>query len=434
MLAFNACRRLNGVLFAIVLFISNSVFAASQAAMTSNDPANAAAGPLPETNADLLTNFSQCIETLKQKARSEHISETVVSRDLASVSFVKRVIELDRKQPEFSQTFYSYYSQRVTKARVQLGQQLMKTHAQLLSRLEHQYGVPPQYLIAFWGMETNFGRYLGKMKVLDSLATLACDPRRSEFFTNELFEALRLIDAGTTTAEQMRGSWAGAMGNMQFMPSAYRSYALDADNDGNTDLWGSLPDAFTSAANYLHQLQWKPGWRWGREVVVPSGFDYSLAGRKQVKTIKEWSSMGIKNTSGNPLPDREENAALLVPSGHKGPVFLVYDNFHVIMKWNLSEFYALSVGLLADQIKTGKGLRVYPPTQDPLPVENIKKLQMQLNSLGFDAGTVDGVFGSKTKSALRAFQKANQLIADGFPSEQSLNSVFNASKKRPRDN
>ena len=373
-------------------------------------------------------NFSQCVEGLKQRALSERISQAVVDNDLAGVNFVRRVIELDRKQPEFSQTFYNYYSQRVTKARVQMGQELLKKHQSLLNKLNQKYGVPPQYLIAFWGMETNFGRYLGKMNVLDSLATLACDPRRSEFFTLELFEALRLIDAGIVSGTQMRGSWAGAMGNMQFMPSAYRRYALDADQDGRIDLWGSLPDAFTSAANYLQQIHWKRGWRWGREVSLPKSFDYSLAGRNKPKPIKAWAAMGVKQSNGERLPDLDEPAALVVPAGHNGPAFLVYDNFHVMLKWNLSEFYALSVGILADQIKTGMGLKVSPPKQDPLSIETIKKLQMALNLLGHDAGDVDGVFGSNTKRALRTFQKANNLIADGYPSDETLKSLHHLAK------
>ena len=238
--------------------------------------------------------FGECVGQLQQRALKENISAAVVETDLAAAKFVPRVIELDRKQPEFSQTFHGYYSLRVTDQRVQLGRQLLAEHGELLNSLTRQYGIPPQYLVSFWGLETNFGRYLGKMNVVDSLATLACDPRRSEFFTQELFNALRLIEAGVGSRETLVGSWAGAMGNMQFMPSAYLQFGLDADKDGRADLWNSLQDAFTSAAHYLQQLGWQKNWRWGREVMLPKGFDYSLAGRDQARALREWRKLGVR--------------------------------------------------------------------------------------------------------------------------------------------
>ncbi|MCG8536947.1 MAG: lytic murein transglycosylase, partial [Pseudomonadales bacterium] len=305
--------------------------------------------------------FGECVGQLQQRALKENISAAVVETDLAAAKFVPRVIELDRKQPEFSQTFHGYYSLRVTDQRVQLGRQLLAEHGELLNSLTRQYGIPPQYLVSFWGLETNFGRYLGKMNVVDSLATLACDPRRSEFFTQELFNALRLIEAGVGSRETLVGSWAGAMGNMQFMPSAYLQFGLDADKDGRADLWNSLQDAFTSAAHYLQQLGWQKNWRWGREVMLPKGFDYSLAGRDQARALREWRKLGVRDTNNNPIAALDDSAALVIPAGHSGPVFLVYDNFDVIMKWNRSEFYALSVGVLADRINGAGQLVVSPP-------------------------------------------------------------------------
>ena len=368
--------------------------------------------------------FGECVGQLQQRALKENISAAVVETDLAAAKFVPRVIELDRKQPEFSQTFHGYYSLRVTDQRVQLGRQLLAEHGELLNSLTRQYGIPPQYLVSFWGLETNFGRYLGKMNVVDSLATLACDPRRSEFFTQELFNALRLIEAGVGSRETLVGSWAGAMGNMQFMPSAYLQFGLDADKDGRADLWNSLQDAFTSAAHYLQQLGWQKNWRWGREVILPKGFDYSLAGRDQARALREWRKLGVRDTSNNPIAALDDSAALVLPAGHSGPVFLVYDNFDVIMKWNRSEFYALSVGVLADRINGAGQLAVSPPKLKPMSRNQVSAWQQALNERGIDAGTVDGIFGSQTKQALRTFQAQNGLIADGYPDEKTIQALM----------
>ena len=368
--------------------------------------------------------FGECVGQLQQRALKENISAAVVETDLAAAKFVPRVIELDRKQPEFSQTFHGYYSLRVTDQRVQLGRQLLAEHGELLNSLTRQYGIPPQYLVSFWGLETNFGRYLGKMNVVDSLATLACDPRRSEFFTQELFNALRLIEAGVGSRETLVGSWAGAMGNMQFMPSAYLQFGLDADKDGRADLWNSLQDAFTSAAHYLQQLGWQKNWRWGREVMLPKGFDYSLAGRDQARALREWRKLGVRDTNNNPIAALDDSAALVIPAGHSGPVFLVYDNFDVIMKWNRSEFYALSVGVLADRINGAGQLAVSPPKLKPMSRNQVSAWQQALNERGIDAGTVDGIFGSQTKQALRTFQAQNGLIADGYPDEKTIQALM----------
>lgn len=359
-------------------------------------------------------DFAGCVDRLKERALQASISESVVLETLSGVQHVPRVIELDRKQPEFYQSFYTYYGQRVTENRIELGRDLLRQNYALLQRLERKYGVPGNYLVAFWGMETNFGRYLGNMNTLDSLATLACDKRRSEFFTLELLDALRLIDSGVTTQDKMRGSWAGAMGNMQFMPSTFRAYGVDANSDGEIDLWGNLNDAFTSAAYYLSQLGWQAGWRWGREVLLPKSFDYRLSGRSQRRTLKEWAELGLKDRYQRPIPALDEKATLIVPAGHRGPAFLVYKNFNVMMKWNLSEFYALSVGVLADRINGASDLRVAPPQTRNLSVAEVADVQRRLNALGLNAGVVDGVFGSITKQALQQYQVRHGLVADGF--------------------
>jgi membrane-bound lytic murein transglycosylase B len=218
-------------------------------------------------------DFAACTARLKQEAQTAGISADVSNDVLDNVQWVERVIELDRKQPEFTTTFSDYYNKRVSPARVSRGRELLKEHAGLLRSISDRYGVPAHYLVSFWGLETNFGSYLGKMSIADSLATLACDDRRSQFFTAELISAMRIIEAGDASRESMIGSWAGAMGHVQFMPSAFLRYAVDGDGDGRRDLWGSIPDALASAGNFLASIGWQPGLRWGRDVLLPAGFD-----------------------------------------------------------------------------------------------------------------------------------------------------------------
>ncbi|MEE2732906.1 MAG: lytic murein transglycosylase [Pseudomonadota bacterium] len=382
------------------------------------EPAAVTQAPAPE--AQQQADFSQCVAQLQQRALAEAIDPRVVETQLGAVSYVARVIELDRRQPEFTETFHNYLGQRVNQQRIETGRRLLKQHYDLLMPLTHQYGIPPQYLVAFWGLETNFGSYLGKMNVLDSLTTLACDPRRSEFFTQELMEALRLVEAGVADHGTMLGSWAGAMGNMQFMPSAYRRFALDADGDNKADLWNSLPDAFTSAAHFLNQLGWERNLRWGREVRLPPGFDYALAGRDVHKPLSGWRRLGITDVAGNRLPDLPLTASVIVPSGHRGPAFVVYRNFDVIMGWNRSEYYALAVGHLADRINGGGELSVTPPNDERLTLATVQWVQGGLAQAGYDVGPVDGIFGTRTKRALRDLQKSRGWVADGYLSDETL--------------
>lgn len=364
----------------------------------------------------LAERFPSCVQQLQSQALSGGVSQNTVEQVLAKVQFTPRVIELDRKQPEFTESFTNYYNRRVNQQRIDRGRELFAQHRELLYRIADDYGVQPQYLLSFWGLETNFGTYFGNTPVLDSLATLACDDRRSTFFTGELLGALKIIDNGDVPPARMVGSWAGAMGHTQFMPSVFLRYALDADNDGRRDLWGSVPDALTSAANFLKGIGWKEGERWGREVRLPKGFPYEEAGLDKSRPLSEWSRLGVKRTNGAALPQEDMKAALVVPAGHQGPAFLVYDNFRAIMRWNRSEFYAISVGMLADQIAGRDGLVQRPPADAPrITRDQALALQTRLQEKGFDAGTPDGIIGSATKNAIRQFQKAQGLIPDGYP-------------------
>ncbi|MCC5886633.1 MAG: lytic murein transglycosylase [Gammaproteobacteria bacterium] len=383
--------------------------------------------PLAQAQEAEQDDFRQCVVGLQERARGEGISSATVTNVLGAVQYVPRVIELDRRQPEFTQTFTDYFGRRVTEDRVARGRALLAEHRVLLQRVLDDTGVPPHYLVAFWGLETNFGSFFGNMPIPDSLATLACDPRRSEYFTGELIAALRIIDAGDITPERMLGSWAGAMGHVQFMPSVFLRYAVDGDGSGRRDLWGSIPDAMASAGNFLRGIGWEPGLRWGREVRLPDGFPYELAGRNQKYPLRSWRERGVMMADGQALPALDIEASLLVPSGHQGPAFLVYDNFEVIMRWNRSEFFALAVGHLADRIAGAPPLRRPPPADaQALARDDVRSLQEQLNQLGFDAGAADGIFGPATRAALSQFQRSIGVVADGHPDAASMEALMAA--------
>lgn len=366
------------------------------------------------------SDFTQCLANIESEARASGISSTTIAQHLLPLTPVERVITLDRQQPEFTRSFADYFERRVTDAQVQKGRTLRQQHGELLARVQQRYGVPGQYLLAFWGMETHYGGYTGKMPTLASLATLACDTRRSDYFRGELINALAIIDDGQLDADQLRGSWAGAIGQMQFMPSVYRRYAQSADNDQRADVFNSIADALMSAGHFLNGIGWQKNQRWGREVRLPPDFDYTLVGLEQPRPLRDWHALGITRTNGAALPDEDMQAALLLPSGHRGPAFLVYHNFHVILRWNRSIAYALSVGHLADRINGAGRLSRAPVPFAPLSQAAIRNLQQQLNALGHDAGTVDGVFGPATQAAIARFQQAQGRIADGFPDQEVI--------------
>ncbi|WP_442915217.1 lytic murein transglycosylase [Marinobacter sp. SS21] len=362
-------------------------------------------------------DFQECVNELEHKAVAAGVSAQVANTVLARVEYLERVIELDRRQPEFTTTFADYLNRRVNARRILQGRLLLRQHQELLQRVTRETGVPPAYLLAFWGLETNFGSYFGKMSVPSSLATLACDPRRSSFFTTQLIAALKIIDEGAISVDQMEGSWAGAMGHVQFMPTVFLQHAVDADGDGRRDLWNSLPDALMSAGKFLQAMGWNREYRWGREVLLPADFDYGLADGGK-RPLSEWRTLGLKDAFGQPLGTADINASLVVPAGHRGPAFLAYHNFKVIMGWNRSEFYALSVGHLADRIAGAGGLHTPPPEDAPaLSRDTIKTLQLTLNERGYDSGQPDGILGPGTRQAIRQFQHANDLTADGYPDQ-----------------
>ena len=375
-------------------------------------------------------DFAACVGRLQAAALAQGISQRVVDEVLGKVTQQEPVLELDRKQPEFILPFTEYYNRRVSPERVARGRRLLARHAAMLRDIERKFGMPGQYLVAFWGLETNFGANFGRTPVPDSLATLACDARRSTYFTAELMAALRIIDTGDIPAERMKGSWAGAMGHVQFMPSIYQRYAVDADGDGRRDIWGSVRDAMASAANFLQASGWERGVRWGREVRLPQGFDYALAGRHEKRPLSEWVKLGVTDASGGKLPRLSIPAALLVPSGHAGPAFLTYPNFDVIMRWNRSEAYALSVGRLADEIAGARPLS-RPPPADAIRIsrERVLQLQNDLAALGYNVGEPDGIVGPVTRRAVSRFQQQRNMVADGHLDAATLDAVREAAVK-----
>ena len=374
-------------------------------------------------------DFQKWVTGFKQQAIQNGISAMTVQKAFQNVHLNRAVLELDRRQPEFSKTFWQYFNRAVTEWRIETGKMLYEKHRKQLDEVTAKYGIPGRFLIAFWGMETNFGGYTGNTAIIESLATLSYDPRRSEFFSKELLAALKIIDLGHASIDQMKGSWAGAMGQCQFMPSNYLRYAVDGDDSGKKDLWKSLPDVFNSMGNFLAELGWQKQENWGREVSLPSGFDLSLADNKTEKPLTDWKALGIKLADGRDLPIEDLKARLVLPSDYRGPAFLVFDNYQVIKRWNRSDNYALAVGHLADRIVGRPPLTKTAPTDDQaLTREEMKEVQERLNLMGYDLGAPDGIAGPKTRMAIRSFQKNQGLPADAYPSKSLLNQLQRTAK------
>ncbi|MCB1563568.1 MAG: lytic murein transglycosylase [Alphaproteobacteria bacterium] len=296
-------------------------------------------------------SFESWLSGVKAQAKREGVSDKLLDVAFEGVQPIPRVIELDRKQPEGHMSFAQYKDRVITQARIKKGRVLLQNHRAELDRAAAQYGVPAQYIVALWGIETSYGDNTGGFGVIPALATLAYDGRRSEFFRKELMGALQILEEGHIEPAKMKGSWAGAMGQNQFMPSSFHTFAVDGNGDGRRDIWTSLPDVFASTANYLHRSGWKEEERWGRRVQLPENFPKSLTGLETRKSLQAWKGMGVTLPGGDALPVAAGmDASVVVPDGLGGEAFLVYDNYRVIMKWNRSTYFATSVGLLADQI------------------------------------------------------------------------------------
>ena len=371
--------------------------------------------------------YLQWLETLKTEMIERGISEDTIEEVYEQSYYHPKpeVVKIDRNQTEFVLTFTDYVNRVVNKKKVENAQVKYKELLPLFQDLEAKYNVPFNYLVAFWGMETNFGQIFGNYQVVDALTTLSYDTRRPKFFREELYQALKIIDTWDIDYTKMEGSWAGAMGHFQFMPSTFNAYAIDYNGDGKIDIWHSFEDAVASAANYLQQAGWKKGEPWGMEVSLPWNFDYALTGRHIKKTAAFWKKIGVKPVRGAKLPqDGKSLWAVIVPEGKKGKAFLVGQNFDVIMKWNRSENYALAIGILADYIQTQNQWKAYEKTPaERLKSDDVMKIQAFLNKLGFGKLAEDGQLGSKTRMAIQKMQLKAKMPADGYPDYQLLNKI-----------
>ena len=371
--------------------------------------------PLSAAEPSSSAPFSQWLEGVRKEASAAGISGNFLDVALAGVQPIKRVIELDRRQPEFTLTFWKYLDNAINPARIRRGREMMAKHQKQLQVTARRYGVQPRFIAAFWGLESNYGTHTGVFPVLGAVATLAHDKRRSRFFRAQLLAALTIMNRGDVNI-RVKGSWAGAMGNFQFIPTTYKGFAVDADGDGKRDMWNSYPDMFASAANYLSRSGWRSGWTWGREVQLSKGFKLEHSGLKIRKSLSQWQALGVRAIGGGRLPNGDAEASVILPAGYSGPAFLIYKNYRTILTWNRSILYAIAVGHLADRLVGAGPLKTKRPANEvALSRADVKDMQRLLAALGYDAGGSDGVIGPMTRTAIKAFQHKFLLPADGFP-------------------
>ena len=357
------------------------------------------------------------VAEFRGRALAQGIFAATFDAAMQPVHFLPDVVERDRKQDEFTRTIWDYLDRAVSDDRIASGQKALKTHADLLTRIETAYGVDKHIVLAIWGLESAYGAVRGDVYTPSALATLAYEGRRAAFFETELLAALRILQAGNVAPQHMVGSWAGAMGHTQFMPSSFLSLAVDFDGNDQPDVWGDDPtDALASTAAYLSKYAWKAGMRWGDEVTLPQGFDYGISGDRTQKPMTVWAAMGILDATGNPLA-LDGWASLLLPAGSRGPAFLIRDNFAAIEAYNKADAYVIAVGHLADRIAGRPTFSAtWPRDLRALTLPERKELQQHLLDAGVYAGEADGKVGPLTIAAVKAFQRQQGLTPDGYPS------------------
>lgn len=416
---------------------SSRIIAASSlfvlAACSETPTAADALPPSPATSvvavaadAEPAQSFEQWQAAFRAHALQSGIRTEVFDSAFTGVSPDPSVITADRSQPEFTRPVWEYLDSAISPIRVRKGQALLTQYADVLQRIEQRYGVDREALVAVWGMESSFGQFQGDKSVIRSLATLGYEGRRPGFAQEQLVAALQILQNGDIDPAHMLGSWAGAMGQTQFIPTTYNAHAVDFDGDGRRDIWNSAVDALASTAQYLQASGWQHGQPWGLEVQVPSGFDYAQADGSLRKPIAEWLAQGVRLAPGTSLPPTlgQAQANLLLPAGYRGPAFLVLDNFRAILKYNNSSSYALGVGLLAQRFEGGGFVQGSWP-KDDLPLSRSERIELQtlLSAAQYDAGTPDGIIGSNTRKAIRAAQQARGWPADGYPTHKLLESL-----------
>ncbi|MFC3284676.1 lytic murein transglycosylase [Litchfieldella rifensis] len=394
---------------------ANDVDGAAVAAQPSAAEAEGveAASPVP-------ANFDDWVAAFRQRARAEGIDPVTLAAAFDDVRYQPRVIELDRSQPEFVRPIWEYLDSAVSATRVDQGRIKLKEHRETARQMAQRYGVPEEIVAAIWGVESNYGDNFGSFSTIDALATLGYDGRRPAFAASELMTALRILQRGDISRARMQGSWAGAMGHTQFLPSSFETYAVDGDGDGRRDIWGSIPDVMASTANYLAEAGWQSGQPWGVEVVLPNGFDYSQTELSTRLSSGEWAAQGVRPAGDDELP-AFASASVIAPAGARGPAFLVGPNYRAILRYNNATSYALAVGALADRIAGRGGIeQTWPRHERPLSRSQVREMQQRLNARGFDTGTPDGVMGPNTRRGLREFQRSIDQIPDGFATQRLL--------------
>jgi lytic murein transglycosylase len=370
---------------------------------------------------DAAADFKGCLARLWPEAARRGVSEQAFALATTGLEPDLRIMDLLDAQPEFTKSFWDYLDLLVTDARIQDGRAILAKYRQVFDAVERAYGVDRHVVAAIWGIESNYGVAIGERPVLRSTATLACIGRRRPYFREEFLSALEIVSRGDIASDRLKGSWAGAFGPTQFMPTAFKRYAVDFDGDGRRDVVDSIPDIIASTANNLHVDGWIAGQTWGYEVSVPPGFNFLLADRSRHYTVAEWSRAGIRRAGGKPFPRSSDRAFLLVPAGARGPAFLMLNNFSVIMRYNPAEAYALAIGHLADRMR-GEGpiLQAWPRDERALTMDERLEMQELLARRGFNIGDMDGRFGGKTRAAIRDFQARSGLIPDGYASASVL--------------
>nr|WP_295107415.1 lytic murein transglycosylase [uncultured Caulobacter sp.] len=382
-------------------------------------PSAPAQGPATPVPAGELA-FDTWLLDFRRRALAAGLSPQLLDRELSGVTPDPKVISLDSRQPEFSKPVGAYIAGVISDDRVAVGRR-KRDELAFLPTIEARYGVPRDILLAVWAMESAFGQLQGNFDVVRSMVSLAADGRRRAWAEGELIAALKIIDSGEVTRAQLKGSWAGAMGQTQFIPSSYRATAVDFDGDGKRDIWGSDADSLASAANLLARGGWKPGAGWAKEVILPAGFDYSVTEvEKQIPAW--WEARGVRRADGLPwtAADAASPAVLILPSGAAGPAFLALPNHFAIRTYNNSTSYALGIGLLADRFGGGGPLVTAWPVETPLALADRMAAQIALARVGFNPGPADGVIGAGTRKALRAWQQSQQLPADGYLSNDMV--------------
>ncbi|WP_298984563.1 lytic murein transglycosylase [uncultured Roseibium sp.] len=362
--------------------------------------------------------FDRFVRDFWPKAQAVGISANTYNAVFTGMEPDNDTLRLMSKQSEFVKPIWDYLDSAVSDTRVEKGRELLQEYGPVLRQIEARYGVDREAVLAIWGMETNYGGFMGRHNVVQALATLAyAAPRRKSFWQRELLTALAIVQAGHVQFKDMEGSWAGAMGHTQFMPSSWKAYAADYNGDGRRDIWTSIPDALASTANYLKKHGWQTGKTWGYEVRLPAGFDYNLADGEKTKTLGAWHNAGVQRINGKGFPRPSDKGILVLPAGASGPAFLMLRNFYVIKRYNNATAYALAVGHLADRI-IGGGPLAGDWSREHMPLNRTETAELQklLNRRGFSVGTADGKVGPATRRGIRAYQRSRGMIPDGYAS------------------